>query len=43
MAPGESFAKGSDLFNTLVEASSKLKGKIVMVGQRGGVECVCVL
>ncbi|KAI3433908.1 hypothetical protein D9Q98_003710 [Chlorella vulgaris] len=31
VAPGESFAKGSDLFNTLVEASSKLKGKIVMV------------
>lgn len=31
VARGETFAKGSDLFKTLLEASSQLKGKVVMV------------
>jgi hypothetical protein len=30
-APGALFAKGADLFNALVEASGKLKGKVVLV------------
>ena len=35
-APGEMFAKGADLFNALVEASGKLKGKVVMVTAKVG-------
>lgn len=34
-APGEAFAKGSDLFKALLDAAKELKGKIIFVSAAG--------
>lgn len=42
-APGEAFAKGSDLFKALIDAAKELKGKIIFVSAAGnGASCGCM-